>query len=94
MTWNARLVQIQIILVFYLEDALSLYGGRPLRSHHPEIAEEEDAILADEQAEIAKQKNDAAFLLKQFVIKPPSQLHERAVASVYGSVAAPPAFSM
>ena len=46
---------------------------RHLRSRHPEIAEEEDAILADEQAEIAKQKNDAAFPLKQFVIKPPSQ---------------------
>ena len=43
---------------------------RHLRSRHPEIAEEEEE---DEQAEIAKQKNDAAFLLKQFVIKPPSQ---------------------
>ena len=47
---------------------------RHLRSHHPEIAEEEDAMLADKQAEIAKQKKDAAFQLKQFVIKPPSQL--------------------
>ena len=56
MTWNARLVQIQITLVFYLEEALSLYGGRPLRSHHPEIAEEENAILAYKQADIAKQK--------------------------------------
>ena len=31
-------------------------------------------MLADKQAEIAKQKKDAAFQLKQFVIKPPSQL--------------------
>ena len=70
MTWNARLVQIQITLVFYLEEALSLYGGRPLRSHHPEIAEEENAILAYKQADIAKQKKDSAFQLKQFVIRP------------------------
>ena len=60
MTWNARF--------------LSGRSTQSLWSHHQEIAEEEEAILADKQAEIAKQKKDAAFQLKQFVIKPPSQL--------------------
>ena len=49
-------------------DYFCLLSGRSTQSlwRHPEIAEEEDATIADEQAEIAKQKNDTAFPLKNW----------------------------